>query len=416
MIAEDTSLDQTPERPDAVPSRTWLVGLAAATVVLAAICIALEVVINVASPTGNGTGPSNIVGGLGVLSPSLAFTFVGFVIVSRRSTNPIGWMMCALGSAYIVSILLGDTAHYLYSGRHDHGPGVFGLQIVGQILFPVFLLCLGALLNIFPTGRPAGPRRALVLRWGTWLTVVFIALAIFSPGRMQNIPANNPIALPFVPEIFGAFAFFIPLAIILMGVASLVRRFWVARGTERQQLKWFMYGAVIAVVLFFGALASSFWWLMAGMSLIPIATGVAILQYRLWDIDVLINRTIVYGALTASLGALYAGGVLGIQAMLGSATGQSSAVAVAVSTLAIAALFAPLRRRIQVGIDRRFFRRRYDATQALTGLSLKLRDEIDLDRLRAEVLAVVHEVIQPADASLWLRESAEPPSERRSAL
>jgi hypothetical protein len=411
MIADTTRGAATIE-----PARPWLVRLAAATVVLAAVGFALEIVIWLGVSAASFVGPSGVAADVGDLSPALAFTFVGFLIVSRRSTNPIGWSMCAVGSAYIGALLLGDSAHYLYSGRHDHGPSAFGLQIVGSILFPVFLLCLGVLLNIFPTGHPAGPRRALVLRWGARLTAIFVAVAIFSPGRMQNIPANNPIALPFVPEAVGGLALAIPLALTVMGIGSLVRRFWVARGIERQQLKWFMYGAVIAVVLFFGALISGFWTLIAGMNFIPIATGVAILQYRLWDIDVLINRTIVYGALTASLGALYAGGVLGIQAMLGSATGQSSAVAVAVSTLAIAALFAPLRRRIQVGIDRRFFRRRYDATQALTGLSLKLRDEIDLDRLRAEVLAVVHEVIQPADASLWLRESAEPPSERRSAL
>jgi hypothetical protein len=142
----------------------------------------------------------------------------------------------------------------------------------------------------------------------------------------------------------------------------------------------------------------------AVLLLLPLSIGLAILRYRLWDVDVLINRALVYSTLTATLGALYLGSVAGLTALLPTFSGQHSTVAIVIATLAVAALVQPLRRRIQRGIDRRFYRRKYDAAQALAAFSARLRDEVDLDAVTADLVAVVDQTVQPAHVALWLRE------------
>jgi hypothetical protein len=201
-------------------------------------------------------------------------------------------------------------------------------------------------------------------------------------------------------------------------VISLFARFRRARGDERQQIKWFASAAALSLVwyLVFGHIVGEL--LSAGGGLpkvtlplsgllvipsIPIATGIAILRYRLYDIDLLINRTLVYGSLTAMLAAVYLGSVVLLQYIFRALTAQGSTFAVVASTLVIAALFNPLRHRIQFFIDRRFYRRKYDAAKTLEAFSAKLRDETDLDRLGDELMGVVHETMQPAHVSLWLR-------------
>jgi hypothetical protein len=193
-------------------------------------------------------------------------------------------------------------------------------------------------------------------------------------------------------------------------VASVAVRYRRSRGTERQQLKWFLYAAAPIVFIpvdFFlpgpvggllGALA--FGWVVIGL---PVAIGIAIFRYRLYEIDFLINRTLVYGALTATLALVYFGSVVGLQRLLSPVVGDSNQLAVVASTLLIAALFGPLRRRVQSFIDRRFYRRKYDARRTLAAFSTRLRAVSDLDGLNGELLAVVRETVQPEHASLWLR-------------
>ena len=178
-------------------------------------------------------------------------------------------------------------------------------------------------------------------------------------------------------------------------IVSLILRFYRSQGEERLQLKWFAYAAA-------AAFAETLVWTVAPLGL-PISAGIAILRYRLYEIDLLINRTLVYGALTATLVALYFGAVVLLQKVFVALTGEKSTLAVVASTLVIAALFNPLRRRIQGFIDRRFYRRKYDAGKTLEAFSAKLRDETDLEALNNELVGVVRETMQPAHVSLWLR-------------
>nr|MDP9485736.1 hypothetical protein [Actinomycetota bacterium] len=203
----------------------------------------------------------------------------------------------------------------------------------------------------------------------------------------------------------------------------LVMRYRRSGGEQRQQIKWMAFAASVVVVLYAIAMLVSFvfpeeswttagtvWWLnlltyavLLSFTLVPIAVGVAVLKYRLYDIDVLINRTLVYGSLTAMLALIYVGGVVGLQAFFRAVTGQESTLAVVASTLAIAALFNPLRQRVQGFVDRRFYRSKYDAAKTLAAFNARLRDETQLDTLVHDLAGVVRETIQPTHVSLWLR-------------
>jgi hypothetical protein len=214
------------------------------------------------------------------------------------------------------------------------------------------------------------------------------------------------------------------LAVAVAGGISLVVRFRRARGVERQQIKWFAFSGVVFCSVFAAgpflwslppSRATAWIWpvlFLAGASTVPVAVGIAILRHRLYDVDLLINRTLVYGPLTAMLALVYFGGVVGSQATLRVITGQESTLAVVASTLAIAALFNPLRRRVQALVDRRFYRRKYDAARTLEGFSAKLRVETDLDALNDELVRVVRETMQPAHARLWLRPEVAQKAER----
>jgi hypothetical protein len=201
----------------------------------------------------------------------------------------------------------------------------------------------------------------------------------------------------------------------LISAASLFVRRLRARGVERQQLKWFTYAVAITVSGFIltytiSEAVGSVWLRWAGNVItvvgvlgIPISMGIAILRYRLYEIDLLINRTLVYGSLTAMLVGVYVGGIVVLRGLLRTLTGQESQLAIVASTLAVAALFNPLRHRMQAFIDRRFYRSKYDARQTLEAFSAKLRDETDLDALSDDLVGVVRETMQPAHVSLWLR-------------
>jgi hypothetical protein len=214
------------------------------------------------------------------------------------------------------------------------------------------------------------------------------------------------------------------LIVVLAAPAAVLVRFWCSRGEERQQLKSLAYAAGLWVgvaaldainqhVLHDPAVDHATNVLFgAAVAPIPVAVGIAVLRYRLYDIDLLINRTLVYGSLTVLLASAYVAGVVGLQAILRAMTGQESTLAIVASTLAIAALFGPLRRRVQAVVDRRFYRRKYDAAKTLEAFGARLRDETELDTLSVDVVGVVKETVQPAHASLWLRPDTAPRSQQ----
>jgi hypothetical protein len=270
---------------------------------------------------------------------------------------------------------------------------------------------------IFPHGRLLSPRWRPVAWLAAAVTIAATVLLAIVPWDLLDpgVPAQNPVGV----ESLGYLGIAPPIPIIVIGipttllsVASLVLRFRRSRGEERQQLKWFVYAGVLIVgalfvPLFVPGVAASLLQLLV-MPLLPVAVGVAITRYRLYEIDLLINRTLVYGALTALLVVVYVGSVVSLQGALRVLTGQESQVAVVASTLAVAAIFNPLRRRIQAFVDRRFYRRKYDAAKTLAAFSAKLRDETDLDALSDDLVGVVRETMQPAHVSLWLRPGPPP--------
>jgi hypothetical protein len=277
------------------------------------------------------------------------------------------------------------------------------------------------LIMLFPTGRLPSPRwRPVAWTVGVVIGVSLISLAL-SSGTIQDFaPARNPfgveVAVPLL-ERLGTVGAWVATVCVVAVIASLVVRFYCSRGEERLQLKWFVYAATLGVTAilsgtFFdlpevGKQADAFFetlvWTLAPISL-PVSAAVAVLKYRLYDIDLIIRKTAIYGALTLSLALVYLGGVAGLQRLLSPLVGEGNQLAVVASTLAIAALFVPLRRRIQTTIDRRFYRQRYDAAKTLEGFGERLRNRTDLDALEADLLSVVHETVRPSHASLWLRE------------
>jgi hypothetical protein len=245
------------------------------------------------------------------------------------------------------------------------------------------------------------------------------------PGQVSDVASvSNPLGIEALRPVMGVMDVIMTvsfLVIVLCSVASLVARFRRSRGEQRQQMKWLTYaaGAMFAVLLIVVQLPDKWTWYWIVDSLtslvfgaIPVAVGIAILKYRLYDIDRIINRTLVYAPLTAALALVYAGSVVVMQRLFVLLIGERATLAVVASTLAIAALFNPLRRRVQGFVDRRFYRSKYDARKTLDVYSTKLRDETDLDALNSELVSVVRETVQPAHASLWLRPDTAPKGEK----
>jgi hypothetical protein len=344
---------------------------------------------------------------------ALAFPTVGAIIASRQPGNAVGWIFCAIGLCGGASIFFAQYGIYALVTNPDSLPaGVIATWIATWVWLPSVTLTITFLLLLFPHGRLLSPRWRPVAWLAAAVTMAGTALLAIVPWDLLNpgVPAQNPVGV----ESLGYLGIAPPVPIFLIGipttllsVASLVLRFRRSRGEERQQLKWFVYAGVLIVGALFVPLlvpgaASSVLQLLV-MPLLPVAVGVAIMRYRLYEIDLLINRTLVYGALTALLVAVYVGSVVLLQGALRALTGQESQLAVVASTLAVAAIFNPLRRRIQSIVDRRFYRRKYDAAKTLEAFSAKLRDETDLDALSDDLVGVVRETMQPTHVSLWLR-------------
>ena len=344
---------------------------------------------------------------------ALAFPTVGAIIASRRPGNAVGWIFCAIGLCGGASIFFTQYGIYTLVTNPDSLPaGVIATWIGTWVWLPSVTLTITFLLLLFPHGRLLSPRWRLVAWLAAAVTVAGTVLLALVPWDLLDpgVPAQNPVGV----ESLRYLGIGPPATILLVGipamflsVASLVLRFKRSRGEERQQLKWFVYAGVLVVGASFVPLlipgaASSILQLLV-MPLLPVAASIAILRYRLYNIDLIINRTLVYGTLTALLVAAYVGSVVSLQGLFRALTGQGSQLAVVASTLAIAALFNPLRHRVQALVDRRFYRRKYDAAKTLATFNSRLREETDLDTLRNEVLGVVRETMQPEHASLWLR-------------
>jgi hypothetical protein len=350
-----------------------------------------------------------------------AFMVVGALVVARRPTNAIGWLFSAIGLLSLGASLAIEYSHYAYVTQPGGLPFAVAAAWYGSwVAFPIFGLIFTFTLLLFPTGRLLSPRWRPI----AWLAAIEIiansVLAALQPTLRLEYAARtipNPMGISGLPGpqqgAVGAVLGGLFIAVSLAACASLVLRFWRARGEERQQLKWFAYAAALMVT---GNVVGTLVLPSGGdlvsaltIALLPVAAGIAILRYRLYDIDRLINRTLVYGLLTAVLGGGYAGAVLVLGQLFGGVTGNPPSWTVAGVTLAVAALFQPARHRIQAVVDRRFNRRKYNAAKTMEAFSLRLRDEVDLDALSAELLAVVDQTVQPTKASLWLRPSDKRP-------
>ena len=355
----------------------------------------------------------------------LIFPLVGALIASRRPRNAIGWILLAEG---LLWMFLGMTDLYGTYGvaRPGSVPFPVGVAAVNNFMWVPAVGLLGTyVFLLFPDGRLPS-RRWRPLAWLSGTVIVLVSILVgLTPGGLQGLGGiRNPYALEGYPWLETVAYTVLPLLPLCMlaSVISLVMRYRRSRGEERQQIKWIAFAASFVGLLYLIAMVCAFIfpsgaWFQAGsplwldlfgyaalssFTLVPIAIGFAVLRYRLYDIDILINRTLVYGSITVLLALVYFGGVAGLQRLLAPVTGQDSQLAIVASTLAIAALFNPLRRRTQRFIDQRFYRRKYDAAKTLEQFSSKLRDETNLNSLRGDILAVVRETMQPEHVSFWL--------------
>jgi hypothetical protein len=344
---------------------------------------------------------------------TLVFTIAGYAIATRVPSNAIGWMFLGVGVSATLGMVANAYADYwIDTGGGSRWIGQAAADYESSSWIPFVLVPTTFLLLLFPDGHLLSPRwRPVAWLAGVGLTGAFVG-GILTPGPLEDYPeVDNLYGVdhPLVDAVAGL-SLLLVAVVLLLSAASLVLRFRRARGALRQQLKWLaLAGAVAAptvvtmTVLYevVGEGLANVTIMLSVMAL-PTATAIAIVRYRLYDIDVVIKRTLVYGTLTATLAAVYVGSVLLLQLSLSGIT-QGSGLAVAASTLAVAALFRPVRGRIQGVVDRRFFRSSFDAAQTIASFGTRLRDEVDLAALSADLQVVVLETMRPAHVSLWLR-------------
>ena len=368
----------------------------------------------------NWSGLVEIPFAVGFIAVQLGAATAGAIISSRLPGNAVGWIFIAIGLLLGLLFAMSAYAELGINSRSGPLPGDEVAAWIGSWIFipaafglPMFLLLL------FPDGRFIS-RRWRLTGWTLGVIVVFaVATKALKPGRIPP-GVENPLAPGgVVGEVFWALdsvTDVLALPAFALAVAGLVVRLRRSRGVERQQLKWFTYSAALVGAGFATSIlipdgpAADLVFLVGLLALagLPVAAGIAILRYRLYDIDVIVNLTLVYGCLTVALVALYVGSVVSLQYAFRALTGGGTQLAIVASTLVIAALFDPLRRRIQNLIDRRFYRRKYDAARTLEEFGARLRDETDLEALNGALLAVVRDTVQPAHVSLWLRKPEEP--------
>jgi len=346
---------------------------------------------------------------------ALALLPIGAIVTRRQPGNPIGWIYSATSFCFVLGFATWEYVVYGYLVR----PGLPGVEAAAWVQawfwLPALFMPVTLLLQLFPNGR------VLTRRWRllSWLTVAALLAGTISaagtPGALDGIEfaeIENPLGTDEKAELVTNGAMVVLGLAVIASFASLVVRFRRSSGRDHEQLRFVLpaFALCLALLVVAFAVPSDDWsWplVVLGISGIPIATGVAIIRHRLWDIDVIVRRTLVYAAVSALLAGLYFGTVIGLQAMFGGLV-RGNDLAIAGSTLAVAALFRPVRARIQAFVDRRFYRRRYDTERTLAAFSARLRDEVDLDELGADLGHVVRETMQPAHVSLWLRRDSSP--------
>jgi hypothetical protein len=346
---------------------------------------------------------------------------VGAVVVGRRPHHPVGWLLLALGLSVVASGVATGYAKYGLLVRPGALPAAVCAAAYNNVGLLLIAPCLGFILLLTPTGSLPSPR----WRWWAGVTAAVPLVAMVSsallPFEQPYRSVANPLAVPALagPLLVAAGVSLIVTGLtILVAAWSLVVRFRRARGTERQQLRWVALAAALTAVAVLGVVAAAAtgvgtaldWLLGVCMALLPVAIGAAILRYRLYDLDRIISRTLAYALLTVLLGGGYTAVVLG----LGQLLGRGSSLVVAGATLTVAALFQPARRRVQQLVDRRFDRHRYNAVQTIQAFSARLRQQVDLDTLSAELLGVVEQTMQPTSVSLWLRQSVSASPDQRN--
>src|SRR5829696_6209181 len=358
---------------------------------------------------GGETDDSSVVTDLVTL---LVFSAVGAIIASRQPRNAIGWIFCGVGVTLGLNSFAGDYADFwLASGFGNAGLGESAAWLSSWAWSLLLYVPTSSVLLLFPDGRLPSPRWRPVA-WGVALGAAGgVAGLALKAGPLTDFPQiSNPygVAGPVV-GIVGVVGTIVAAGSMVASAVSLIVRLRRTRGEQRQQLKWLAYWGVVAVAALVipWSVPASILIMSVAMLGLPIFTGIAIVRHRLYDIDVIINLTLVYAILSATLAVVYFGGIVVLQRAF---TGQDNLpqLAIVASTLAIAALFAPLRRRIQSFIDRRFYRRKYDARKTLETFSTKLREETDLAALSDDLILVIKETMQPAHVSLWLRPDTTP--------
>jgi hypothetical protein len=357
-----------------------------------------------------------------LLAIVLTFSVVGAVIASRHPRNTIGWIFCTMGLvAGLGNLASGYAEYWLTSGSGTQSLGETAAWFASWWWTFLVIVPTTFLLLLFPDGRLPSPRWRPVA-WCAGLGIGgFVVGYALNAGPLEDFPmVVNPYGIdsPVVNVVAVAAALVVGVCMVTSAISLIVRARRAGR-VERQQIKWLAYGSAVVVGTIFLGGVISIWSGPLSIAIItvallglPVITGIAIVRYRLYDIDLLVNRTLVYGALTALLVTVYIGGVVLLQGAFRTLTGQESQLAIVASTLAVAALFNPLRRRIQGFIDRRFYRRKYDARKTLEAFSARLRDETDLQALDRELVGVVRETMQPAHVSLWLRPDRPPKGEQ----
>jgi hypothetical protein len=378
-------------------------------------------------------GEAGLSGDLLIFVPFLAFPIVGTLIASKRPENSIGWI-CLVAGLFWMLIVLGEgsDAYELATTGTVTTSVTLDALTLWMWVPPVGLLGIYMIL-LFPNGKLPS-RRWRPFAWFAGAVMALICVGfIFVPGPLEGHPGvRNPFGLEWLAWLADVAVFIVlmlPLC-ILASAFSLILRYRRSSGVVREQIKWLAFAVSLVGLVYFGTLAGELifaresivgdaappLWIEISRSMlllsyagIPVAVGFAILKHRLYDIDVIINRALIYGALTATLALVYACSVAGLQYVFRTLAGQEqqSQIAVVASTLVVAALFNPLRRRVQAFVDRRFYRKKYDAAKTLEAFGATLRDETDLDRLGDELVGVVRETVQPAHVSLWLRDPGE---------
>jgi hypothetical protein len=364
------------------------------------------------------------------LAAPVAFAIVAALIVSRQPRNTLGWVLMVPVGLYVVGGPIVSHIERLAPSSPEPTVPILLMAWFNTwnwllLIFPLLLIPL-----LFPNGQPPTPRwRSVGVAAIVWASLFVLIAALarqINAGTTPNMVFDNPIGVlgkGTVERLVGVWIVGL-LALAVACAVALFVRYRRANEIEREQIKWLLYACALFLMVYAVGLVGRLggkssvggyiWGVFFGLSVIalPAAIGIAILKYRLYDIDVVINRTLVYGPLTATLVALYFVGIVVLQRFFVVLTGQQSTLAVVASTLLIAALFNPLRRRIQAFIDRRFFRSKYDARKTLEDFSVKLRDETNLQALSNEVVGVVKETMQPAHVSVWLRPDATHAAER----